>query len=310
MKLGFKPNLVLEAVFILAAALVAWALHLPAYGIVAVIIGAYALVFVYETTLDNRHQRERAEIRRSRRQTNSELYGWPDLNAPKPATGGELQPDGDESERPSVQPTLERLAAEKSEPEPTGESEVEEAIAAPPEPRTEAERTLESEIPREHEIESAPPAPLVEEPAASSAEPEPVSVEEPVLALEATVVVETMPEPEPQVTPEPEPEAAPELELEPEPAIAPERGSRLAVIASRADIASPASEQAIGGWNVWELERLVASRKGKDDESDYERQLLLVYLREFASSDGRLPSELDALVREAFGDLVRAPSGR
>jgi len=308
MKLGLKPNVVLEAVFILAAALVAWALHLPAYGIVAVIIGAYALVFVYETTLDNRRQRERAEIRRSRRQTNSELYGWPDLDAPKPATGGELRPDGDESERPSVQPTLERLAAEKSEPEPTGESEVEEAIAAPPEVRTEAERALESEIPREHEIESAPPAPLVEEPVASSTEPEPVSVEEPVLALEATVVVEPMSEPEPQATPEPEPEAAPELE--PERAIAPERGSRLALIASRADIASPASEQAIGGWNVWELERLVATRKGKDDERDYERQLLLVYLREFASSDGRLPSELDALVREAFGELVRAPSGR
>ncbi len=60
---------------------------------------------------------------------------------------------------------------------------------------------------------------------------------------------------------------------------------------------------AVGGrWNVWALERLANERLSK--ESDYERSLLLVYLRDFASSDGTLPPEFNGLVESAFPDLI------
>jgi hypothetical protein len=58
-----------------------------------------------------------------------------------------------------------------------------------------------------------------------------------------------------------------------------------------------------GRWNVWALERLATERLSK--ESDYERSLLLVYLRDFASSDGTLPPEFNGLVESTFPDLIR-----
>jgi hypothetical protein len=57
-------------------------------------------------------------------------------------------------------------------------------------------------------------------------------------------------------------------------------------------------------WNVWEIERLARERSGADPVRDEEWGFLLVYLREFASPDGLLPTEFDALVRESFGELV------
>ena len=39
---------------------------------------------------------------------------------------------------------------------------------------------------------------------------------------------------------------------------------------------------------------------------DEERQFLLMYLREFADSDGMLPIDFDNLVRDSFGELVGA----
>lgn len=79
-----------------------------------------------------------------------------------------------------------------------------------------------------------------------------------------------------------------------------------------ADIAAgpDARKQAgpIGGWNVWQLERLLAAQPKPDPERDYERSMLLVYLREFADSDGQLPPQFDDLVRESFSDLVRGPA--
>ncbi len=57
-------------------------------------------------------------------------------------------------------------------------------------------------------------------------------------------------------------------------------------------------------WNVWEIERLARERSGADPVRDEEWGYLLVYLREFASPDGLLPTEFDALVRESFGELV------
>ncbi|HEY5159698.1 MAG TPA: hypothetical protein VII83_01380, partial [Gaiellaceae bacterium] len=64
----------------------------------------------------------------------------------------------------------------------------------------------------------------------------------------------------------------------------------------------------IGGWNVWQLERLLDAQAKPDPKRDYERSMMLVYLREFADSDGQLPPEFDDLVRETFSDLVHGPA--
>jgi hypothetical protein len=55
---------------------------------------------------------------------------------------------------------------------------------------------------------------------------------------------------------------------------------------------------------VWELDRLVRASAGGDVARDEERAWLLVYLREFASPEGTLPSDFDGLVRESFGELL------
>jgi hypothetical protein len=57
-------------------------------------------------------------------------------------------------------------------------------------------------------------------------------------------------------------------------------------------------------WNVWDLERILREHAGKDVARDEERSYLLVYLREFASPDGALPVDFDAVVRESFGDAL------
>jgi hypothetical protein len=59
-------------------------------------------------------------------------------------------------------------------------------------------------------------------------------------------------------------------------------------------------------WNVWELERLARRFGGKDLNQDEEWGFLLVYLREFATPEGLLPADFDALVRESFPELVAA----
>jgi hypothetical protein len=85
--------------------------------------------------------------------------------------------------------------------------------------------------------------------------------------------------PEPMVEPEPEPpwadaEPAPVADSSPEPR----------------------------AWNVWDLQRRLQSRAGSAAADDL--NYLLLYLREYASPDGDLPVEFDALVRDSFGDLV------
>jgi hypothetical protein len=59
-------------------------------------------------------------------------------------------------------------------------------------------------------------------------------------------------------------------------------------------------------WNLWEIERLVRDASGADPVRDEELSYLLHYLREFASPDGVLPVDFDALVRESFGEIVAA----
>lgn len=57
-------------------------------------------------------------------------------------------------------------------------------------------------------------------------------------------------------------------------------------------------------WNLWELERVARDHTTDDVAKNEERAYLLMYLREFAGSDGTLPSDFDGLVRDAFGDLL------
>ena len=49
---------------------------------------------------------------------------------------------------------------------------------------------------------------------------------------------------------------------------------------------------------------------GSDPQRDEERNYLLMYLREFATSNGALPVDFDPLVRESFGDLLVAVQSR
>jgi hypothetical protein len=57
-------------------------------------------------------------------------------------------------------------------------------------------------------------------------------------------------------------------------------------------------------WNLWELERVARDHATDDIATNEERTYLLLYLREFAGSDGTLPADFDGLVRDAFGELV------
>jgi hypothetical protein len=61
-------------------------------------------------------------------------------------------------------------------------------------------------------------------------------------------------------------------------------------------------------WNLWELERLARDRAGTNPDRDEERTYLLMSLRDFARPDGQLPPDFDALVREAFEDVLQPAS--
>jgi hypothetical protein len=86
------------------------------------------------------------------------------------------------------------------------------------------------------------------------------------------------------------PEAAPE----------PEQRHRLGFTAARqnADREGPPHE-----WNLWELERRARAHNGPDLPQEW--AALFRSLREYASSDGRLPTKFDALVRESFPELTQ-----
>ncbi|MFL5952309.1 MAG: hypothetical protein ACJ74M_11960 [Gaiellaceae bacterium] len=116
-------------------------------------------------------------------------------------------------------------------------------------------------------------------------EPPVVTRPEPVRAPEPPRIAAAPPPPEPEPDPDPEPEPEPE----PEPTVA----------------YLPLNEDP-REWNLWELER--ASRENATDDvaKNEERAYLLMYLREFAGPDGTLPADFDGLVRDAFGELLRA----
>lgn len=106
----------------------------------------------------------------------------------------------------------------------------------------------------------------------------------------------SLPAPEPPLIAAAPPPPAPEAEPEPEPERKPEPEPPVAYI--------PANEAA-REWNVWELERVARDNATDDVAKNEERAYLLMYLREFAGSDGTLPADFDGLVRDAFGDLLR-----
>lgn len=117
-------------------------------------------------------------------------------------------------------------------------------------------------------------------PAAPEPAPQPPPVEERphVRVLQERPVAPRAPEPEP--TPEPTPEP------EPEPVA-------VAVAAPPMRVTGPP-------YNVWELERALNESGSANDEQTF----LLHYLRDYAGSDGALPSDFDDLVRESFPSLL------
>jgi hypothetical protein len=69
---------------------------------------------------------------------------------------------------------------------------------------------------------------------------------------------------------------------------------------------APVVASAPRAWNLWDLERSLRETAEPDTTRDEERSFLLMYLREFAATDGALPVEFDPLVRESFADLVES----
>ena len=163
--------------------------------------------------------------------------------------------------------------------------------AAPPEPSPPPLARPKVRLRRQ-----APAVPLQPPRAAEKAElpqhvrvltPEPrVTQPEPVVTRAPLVSVPT-PEPEPEPQPEPPP---------PEPIPPPEPS-----VVSLASFDTRPRE-----WNLWQLERAVRETAGADPQRDEERNYILMYLREFATSNGVLPVDFDSLVRESFGDLLAA----
>jgi type IV secretory pathway VirB10-like protein len=143
-----------------------------------------------------------------------------------------------------------------------------------------------------HAVESAPPAFLPAEPVRVRVQPPVESRGEP----EAEPTAEREPEAEPSAEPPrivavPPPPPEPEPEPQPEPE------------AARVVAFLPASDGP-REWNLWELERAARDHATDDVVRNEERSYLLMYLREFAGSDGVLPMDFDGLVRDAFGDVL------
>jgi hypothetical protein len=69
--------------------------------------------------------------------------------------------------------------------------------------------------------------------------------------------------------------------------------------------APPPAPVAPREWNLWELERRARDYAG-DAARDEEWTALFVHLRQYANTEGLLPTEFDGLVRESFAELIQA----
>jgi hypothetical protein len=291
------PRFGLEAAFLIGVAVVAAIVELDWTGIIAVMFVAWLLVAA-------------VEVAASRTRVAAARAPAPPIDAPAPSDVAEpaghvrvLEPAPAVPEAPPVEEveTPEAVApAIEPEPEPEPEPEAEGA-AAEAEPEAESEPELEPEP--EPKPAAAEPEPEPEPASEPEPEPEPVAAAEPA-EPEAPAEPEEPAEPKEPVEPEAE-EAPPpppdltllpalELEPEPEPDREPEPVS--AVVALR-----PAAPQE---WNIWELERRARDHAGEDPARDEEWSYLLMYLREFATPEGTLPLDFDALVRDTFGELI------
>ena len=292
-KYRLKPSFLLEVAFLVTVWLIAWLVFNPPLAVlVFVIFTAYALVFAYENWLDNLSRRERAETRRSQRKESEPYRKVSDPSAePRPSTSArELRP----AEPAAAHSISERLTARLR-----GHTPEEETTQTPPAPR------VEFPVPTQPAVVAPPPT---FEPAPRRAAEKPRPKPQPEQRQHDEVVVPPLgsaPRSVSEAAAAPRTEPAPESrrQTEPEPP-----HSLMAEIAAGPEARKERAP--VGGWNLWRLERLLADQPRPDPERDYERSMMLVYLREFADSDGQLPSEFDDLVREAFGDLVRGPASQ
>ena len=126
----------------------------------------------------------------------------------------------------------------------------------------------------------------------------------PIPAPAATAPTPAPPAPEPE--PEPEPERVTEVPapppVAPVPLVAAPQPPPPAPPPAPAPPPIPAGPPR--SWNLWELERAARDLAGADPMADEERQYMLLYLRDFASADGKLPIDFDPLVREVFGEQL------
>jgi hypothetical protein len=99
------------------------------------------------------------------------------------------------------------------------------------------------------------------------------------------------PVPVPRTTASPEPEVDPEDELEAQPEAQSEAQSE----------AEPVAD-AGRSWNLWALESDLRASGALGEEQEY----LILYLRDHAGPDGRLPPQFDDLVRESFPTVAAA----
>lgn len=286
-KYRLKPSFLLEIAFLVGVWLIAWLVFdAPLAVIIVTIFAAYGLIFFYENWLDNVSRRERSEARRSRRQE-SEVVG----SYRRPVESSRPQPTALPGEpvqaepEPATHSITERLTAKLHGREPEQEA-----------PRAEQPRGVtpvrREPAPSVRPGPSTPPPKRVEVTASPRPEPQPPRTRE---------------ESAPLTTAESAPRSVSEALGSPRPEPEPERPhSRMAEIAAGPDARKAAGP--VGGWNIWQLERLLAAQVKPDPERDYERSMMLVYLRDFADSDGQLPPQFDELARETFGDLVHGPA--
>jgi hypothetical protein len=161
---------------------------------------------------------------------------------------------------------------------------------APAAPPRRDERSVPEPPVAEHEPEPAPapdvmPGPRPE-PSPEDDSPDEPEPPEPAPSTPRIAAVAPSPEPEPQPRREPQREGS----SEPHVVSIGARGQR------------PPRE-----WNLWELERIARAQAGPDAARDEERAFLLMYLRQFATTDGLLPVDFDGVVREAFDDVLDVP---
>lgn len=293
-KLRLRPSLLLEVAFILAVWLVAWRVFDASLLVTVIaIFGAYALVFVYENWLAGLARRERSELRRTKR-AEATWYGKADSSTLSKSPSSSAPSEVEEVEASvSTRQVREQLAADLRESDAALPPEVIAAEALRAREQAERERADQERARREQAEREREDRDRREREKTKRERAELELAERERAEREAKERTEAEKPPEPETEPEPEPE--------------PERRSLLAEFAASPGATRHTHE--VGGWNVWQLERMMASNTKPDPELDYERSLLLVYLREFADSDGQLPPEFDGLVNESFGDLVRGPAG-